>query len=92
MSRKIGRVNPVLKSWPSLAERRSEDPDHFDRTMHGGRPNIGDRSRLRYWIEDLLDRRWLTNSGPYVQKFEKGPFRDHRSEALRRCVQRHRRP
>ena len=36
-----------------------------------GRPNIGDRGRLRRRIDDLLDRRWLTNYGPYVEELER---------------------
>lgn len=42
----------------------------FDEVLHVGRPNIGDRQRLLQRINDLLDRRWLTNHGPYVQQFE----------------------
>ena len=42
----------------------------FNEKLHVGRPNIGDRQRLLARINDLLDRRWLTNSGPYVQEFE----------------------
>jgi dTDP-4-amino-4,6-dideoxygalactose transaminase len=36
-----------------------------------GRPNIGDRARLLGRINDILDRRWLTNNGAYVQEFER---------------------
>jgi dTDP-4-amino-4,6-dideoxygalactose transaminase len=43
----------------------------FDNPLHVGAPNIGDRTRLRERINDLLDRRWLSNRGPYVQEFEK---------------------
>jgi dTDP-4-amino-4,6-dideoxygalactose transaminase len=43
---------------------------HFSRQLHVGCPNIGDREQLRARIEDILDRRWLTNHGPYVQAFE----------------------
>ena len=42
----------------------------FDSPLHVGRPNIGNRQRLAALIEDALDRRWLTNNGPYVQQFE----------------------
>ena len=42
----------------------------FDSPLHVGRPNVGNRERLMALIEDALDRRWLTNSGPYVQQFE----------------------
>lgn len=43
----------------------------FTEPLHVGRPNIGDRKRLLERIEDVLDRRWLTNNGPYVQAFER---------------------
>ena len=42
----------------------------FTEKLHVGRPNIGDHERLLERISDLLDRRWLTNYGPYVQEFE----------------------
>ena len=45
-------------------------PPAFGEKLHVGRPNIGDRQRLLERIEDLLDRKWLTNDGPYVQEFE----------------------
>lgn len=39
--------------------------------MHVGRPNIGDQQRLFERIQDILDRRWLSNNGVYVQEFER---------------------
>jgi dTDP-4-amino-4,6-dideoxygalactose transaminase len=45
-------------------------PPAFVEARHVGRPNIGDRDRLRARIDDLLDRRWLTNDGPLVREFE----------------------
>jgi dTDP-4-amino-4,6-dideoxygalactose transaminase len=42
----------------------------FDETLHVGRPNIGDRQRLMERMNDILDRRWLSNHGPYVREFE----------------------
>jgi dTDP-4-amino-4,6-dideoxygalactose transaminase len=42
----------------------------FPETLHVGRPNIGDRQQLMARIDDLLDRRWLTNRGPYVRELE----------------------
>jgi dTDP-4-amino-4,6-dideoxygalactose transaminase len=39
--------------------------------LHVGRPNVGNRERLLGRINDILDQRWLTNSGPYVQEFER---------------------
>lgn len=38
--------------------------------LHIGRPNIGDREALHTRINDILDRRWLSNNGKYVQEFE----------------------
>ena len=43
----------------------------FAEKLHVGRPNIGDRDRLLERINDMLDRRWLTNNGVYVQEFER---------------------
>ena len=42
----------------------------FNEKLHVGRPNIGNRDRLLQRINDLLDKRWLTNRGPFVQEFE----------------------
>jgi len=42
----------------------------FQEPLHVGRPNIGNRARLLERIEDLLDRCWLSNNGPYVREFE----------------------
>lgn len=42
----------------------------FNEILHVGRPNIGHRQRLMERIDDLLDRRWLTNQGPYVKELE----------------------
>lgn len=38
--------------------------------LHVGRPNVGNRKHLLERINDLLDRRWLSNNGRYVQEFE----------------------
>lgn len=43
----------------------------FAAPLHVGRPNIGDRAALLARINDLLDRRWLSNNGPFVQEFER---------------------
>ena len=43
----------------------------FERKLHVGSPNIGDRGSLLKRINELLDRNWLTNNGPYVQEFER---------------------
>jgi len=42
----------------------------YDETLHVGRPNIGDRQALLSRINSILDNRWLTNNGPYVQELE----------------------
>jgi dTDP-4-amino-4,6-dideoxygalactose transaminase len=42
----------------------------FKEKLHVGRPNIGDRKQLLKRINNILDDRWLTNNGPYVQEFE----------------------
>ena len=44
---------------------------HFTEKLHVGRPNVGDRRKFEQRVTDVLDRRWLTNGGPYLQEFEK---------------------
>ena len=46
-------------------------PREFDRPLHVGRPNIGDRSAILGRFSEALDRRWLTNDGPFLEEFEK---------------------
>lgn len=43
----------------------------FAEKLHVGRPNIGSRENLLARINDMLDRKWLTNHGQFVQEFEK---------------------
>jgi len=42
----------------------------FDLPLHVGRPNIVDRQQFLQHINTILDTKWLTNNGPYVQNFE----------------------
>lgn len=42
----------------------------FTETLHVGRPNIGSRERFLDRINEMFDRCWLTNKGPYVREFE----------------------
>lgn len=43
----------------------------FDETLHVGRPNIGDRESFMARVNDMFDRDWLTNNGPFVKEFER---------------------
>lgn len=42
----------------------------FDETLHVGRPNVGNREKLLARINDMLDRRWLSNNGPFLLELE----------------------
>ena len=53
------RANPKQTLTPAFAE-----------PLHVGRPNIGNRKRFLDRINDVLDRKWLTNRGPLVQELE----------------------
>lgn len=46
-------------------------PPAFEHALHVGRPNIGSRPKLGRRVDDILNRRWLTNGGPYVNEFER---------------------
>jgi len=39
--------------------------------LHVGRPNMGNRKDFLRRVDEILDRRWLSNNGPVVQEFEK---------------------
>jgi dTDP-4-amino-4,6-dideoxygalactose transaminase len=43
----------------------------FSEPLHVGRPNIGDRKALFARMEDMFDRRWLSNHGRYVRELER---------------------
>ncbi|MEG3439564.1 DegT/DnrJ/EryC1/StrS family aminotransferase [Pannus brasiliensis CCIBt3594] len=43
----------------------------FTEKLYVGRPNIGNRERFLELVNDLLDRRWFSNQGPYVQQLER---------------------
>ena len=43
----------------------------FAEPLHVGRPNLPNRTQFGRRMDDLWDRRWLTNQGPYVQEFER---------------------
>ena len=43
----------------------------FLKKLHVGQPNIRNRENLLNRFNDILDNRWFTNNGPYVQEFEK---------------------
>ncbi|MDQ3623051.1 MAG: DegT/DnrJ/EryC1/StrS family aminotransferase [Verrucomicrobiota bacterium] len=43
----------------------------FGEALHVGRPNLGSREAFLRRVNELFDRRWLTNDGPLLQEFEK---------------------
>lgn len=43
----------------------------FEESLHVGRPNIGNRQKFEERVDDILNRRWLTNAGFYVNEFER---------------------
>jgi dTDP-4-amino-4,6-dideoxygalactose transaminase len=45
-------------------------PPAFEEMLHVGRPNMGDRDAFMRHVEDIFERRWLSNDGPLVQEFE----------------------
>lgn len=42
----------------------------FSEPLHVGSPNIGNRDALVERLDDILERKWLTNSGKYELEFE----------------------
>lgn len=42
----------------------------FDRRLHVGQPNVGDRAYFMARVERILDSRWFTNNGECVRELE----------------------
>jgi len=42
----------------------------FAEPLHVGCPNIGSREAFLKYVNDIFDRRWLSNDGPMVRKLE----------------------
>lgn len=42
----------------------------FEKPVHVGRPNVGNRDRFLAYANEILDSRWLTNNGHYVRELE----------------------
>lgn len=55
----------------------------FNTPVHVGCPNLGNRAAFLRRIEDMLDRRWLTNNGRYVQELEQ---RIARQVGVKHCI------
>lgn len=65
-------ITPDTISLPQPCESLFESASpKFQAKLHVGRPNIGNREKLLERINDILDRKWLSNNGQYVQEFER---------------------
>ena len=42
----------------------------FASPLHVGRPNLGAREAFLRRVNEMFDRRWLSNDGPLVREFE----------------------
>jgi dTDP-4-amino-4,6-dideoxygalactose transaminase len=45
-------------------------PPLFAEPVHVGRPNIGSRPQFDALMDEMFDRRWLSNDGPLLKRFE----------------------
>jgi dTDP-4-amino-4,6-dideoxygalactose transaminase len=55
---------------PSRSPISNSGQPVFTEPVHVGRPNIGNRESFLKYVEDILERRWLSNNGPLVQELE----------------------
>ncbi len=55
----------------------------FAERLHVGRPNIGNKDKFFEQVNELFDRRWLTNDGPFVRELE-SRIADHLN--VKECV------
>jgi dTDP-4-amino-4,6-dideoxygalactose transaminase len=45
-------------------------PPAFPESLHVGRPNIGSLAAFQRRAQEMTERRWLTNDGPFMREFE----------------------
>ncbi len=55
----------------------------FDKPLHVGCPNIGSREAFLKYVGEIFDRRWLSNNGPVLQKFEQQVANYH---SVKNCI------
>lgn len=65
---KLERPMKSIRSRADLAIAGA--PPAFEEMLHVGRPNMGDKAAFMRHVEDIFERRWLSNDGPLVQQFE----------------------
>jgi dTDP-4-amino-4,6-dideoxygalactose transaminase len=58
-------------------------PPAFEQQLHVGRPNIGSREVFMKYVDDIFERRWLTNDGPLVHQLEQRVAELH---SVKHCV------
>ncbi len=58
-----------IKSISDLAINGAQPA--FSVPIHVGRPNLGSREKFIWYVNDIFDRRWLTNNGPLVELLER---------------------
>jgi dTDP-4-amino-4,6-dideoxygalactose transaminase len=63
------------KMMPSSYESKRDFAIHggvpaFSEPLHVGHPNVGSREAFLHRVNEILDRRWLSNNGPVVREFE----------------------
>lgn len=59
----------IIRSASDLAMNGAKPA--FSEPIHVGRPNIGNREAFSKYVNDIFDRRWLSNNGPLVEQLEK---------------------
>ncbi len=59
----------IIKSVQDLAVNGALPT--FDEPLHVGRPNMGNQESFLTYVNEIFERRWLTNNGPLVQEFER---------------------
>ena len=72
--KKIRSINDLALNGASPA---------FEQLLHVGRPNIGSREAFLKYVDEIFDRRWLTNNGPVVQELERRVAEYH---GVKHCV------
>lgn len=65
----------IMRMWTGRAIAEGQPvggaPEYFTHPLHVGFPGLGDRSAFNGHMRRILDSRWFTNNGVFVQEFER---------------------
>ncbi len=65
------RTSTLPSEMTDPSSTPTKDSQSESEPLYVGRPNLGDRDLFRQLVDEMFARRWFTNNGQIVQRFER---------------------